>query len=516
MDLLKNDDQLTIVNRSLEYRISKKIIRKVPYFEKMLNLGLKESKENKVVLDFETKAFKSIFSWIEIGCILIEMDCVINICIIADYFGISDFLIDDCFTYFHDNFSIEYLPVIIPQVTSTSKLINSGTLNAFICRYFTKIVNTPVWLNYPVETIGYICALDLMIHSEYQVFDVIMRWVTFKAESRKSYLKELLKLVRYCHLEDKDLSKIKENEFFKSSGFEPKLCPSNNCNCGIDRTKQGYFIVIDELCDKNLRVKVLDGNFFPLINQVIQSDESLLLHLFHGKHVSDIPFDSGRKMIRIDWEKNKYRLFDHSALKSYYLKIHQCIFDEQQSQRTTVTTQANNASSFYTNESSLLEASEKFFLVRNDQYDFRCWKNTSISDINSEFKSGKHTYMATVLDNFIYVLTDKLQFFQFNIDRNLEFTKIRLDKFQDKFAFDNLLLTSMQADDDRVIFIDKTAKDIVCFDVSTQKWKSMGRILDCKSKSTDGQKESNVLKTFTFGFLSTDSINFCLERKLTQ
>uniref|UniRef100_T1JY98 BACK domain-containing protein n=1 Tax=Tetranychus urticae TaxID=32264 RepID=T1JY98_TETUR len=515
MDSLETDDQLTIVNRSLEYQISKKLIRKIPYFENLLSLDLKEAKENKVDLDFDSKAFKSIFNWIEIGCILMEMDCVINLSNIADYFGITDGLIDDCFTFFHDNFSIEHLPVIIPQVTSTSNLINSGALNAFICRYFLKIVNTPTWLDYPVETVGYICVLDLMVHSEFQVFDAIMRWVNFTADFRKCYLKELLKFVRLCHLEDKDLSKIKENEAVSSSDFEPELCSRNNCNCGIDRTKQGYFIVIDGLRDKNLRVKVLDGDFFPFINQVMQSDESLPLNIFHGKHFSDIPFHSGRKMVRIDWKQNKYRLFDFSTYKSYYHKIHRCIFDEQEG--SNVATRQSCASSYDVYEGSLLETAEKFILVRNEEFDFRCLNNPSIQDVNYYFELNyKLTYMATILDNNIYMLTHSFEFFQFNIDGNLEFKKIALPRLRNKFKFSNLLLTSKQADDDRVIFIDRTTKDIVCFNVNTQRLKSIGRIIDCKSKSTDGQKESNALLTFTFGFVSTDSINLCLERKLTQ
>ncbi|XP_025018316.1 uncharacterized protein LOC112539775 [Tetranychus urticae] len=514
MALLETDDQLTIVNRSLEYRINKKLIRKVPYFEKMLNLGLKESKENKVELDFDEKAFKRFLNWIQIGCIFIEMDFVVNLCNMADYFGLSDCLIDDCFTYLHHNFSIKHLPVIIPQVTSTSKLINSGTLNAFICRYFTKIVNTPVWLNYPVETIKYICALDLMIHSEYQVFDVIMRWATFKADSRKSYLKELLKLVRYCHLEEKDLSKIQENEFFRSSCLEPELCSRKkaNCNCNIDRTKQGCFVVIEELSDKNLRLKVFDSDFSSLVNQVMQPDESMPLFILHNEHISDISFDSGRKMIRIDWKQNTYRLFDFSAYKSYHRIIHRCIHDAQQASGECHVRIDKCEMSEY--EYSFLEVNEKFILVGNESAYFNCWKNPSTGDINKLSDDNRHTYLTTILDNRIYMLTHNFEFFQFNIDSDLEFKKIKLESFKENLQFDNLLLTSKQVNDDRVLLIDKTTKDVLCFNVNTQEWSSIGRIIDCKGKPTDGQKESNVLKTFTFGFVSTDSINLCLERNL--
>ncbi|XP_025018562.1 kelch-like protein diablo [Tetranychus urticae] len=369
MDSLDTDDQLTIVNRSTEHRISKNLIRRIPYFEKMLSHECLESKENKVELDFDEKAFKWLLNWIEFGDILIEMDYMINLCNVADYFGIKDHLMQDCSRYFFANFSSEHLPVVIPQVTSTSKSLNSGAINSFICRHFFKIVNTTYWCEYPFETIEYICALDLMVHSEYQVFKAIQKWVKFKVSSRKYHLKGLLKFVRWCHLKDKDLSKIKENVLIKSHVVAPEICSTEktNCKCSIDRTKQGCFVTIEELVNKNLRVKVLD-DLLPLINQVIQSDESMPLHLLHGKHVSDISFDSGRKMIRIDCKQNNYRLFDHSASKSHCLKMIRCISEEQQSENRFVSTktQLYFVDRNHTYEGSLLDANEKFILVRNE------------------------------------------------------------------------------------------------------------------------------------------------------
>ncbi|XP_015794256.1 uncharacterized protein LOC107370816 [Tetranychus urticae] len=511
MDSLETNDQLTIVNRSMEHRISKKLIRKVPYFEKMLSHECLESKENKVELDFEEKALKSFLDWIELGYIFIEMDYIIDLCTILDYFGTKNHLIQDCFSYFSEKFSSEYLPVVIPQVTSTSALINSDTLDTFICRYFSKIANTNVWLDYPIETIEYICALDLMIHSEYQVFHAIMKWIDFKADSRKRYFKGLLNLVRWCHLEDNDLSKIKENELYESSDLEPESgshCKSS-CNCGFKRTKQGCFFAIEELNNKLFRVKVLDGNFRPLFNEVIQLDESLPLNLLYGKYISDIPLDSGRQMIRIDWKQNKYRLLNFDSYKRHYVEIHRLIFGSQNSVESYIEKKkTDDLSTMSIYKTLLLEAAEKYIFVCSDDYEFKCWVNPSTHGIYFAFDFDGLTHLATVLDNNVYVLTSDLKFFQFNIDRNM-FEKIELPSVENKLKFDNLILTSKQAGDGGVILIDKSAKDVFCFNVSTRRWKSVGRIIDCKS-------EYNVLKTFTFGFVSTDSINLCLERKLTQ
>ncbi|XP_025018581.1 uncharacterized protein LOC107371887 [Tetranychus urticae] len=520
MDLLETDDQLTIVNRAMQHRISKKLIRKVPYFEKMLSHDLLEAEENKVELDFDEKAFKWFLIWIEFDYIFIEMDFVIDMYNLFDYFGISDCLMDDFVKYFHANFSIEHLPVIIRQVTPTSKLINSGALNAFICRYFLKIVNSPIWLKFPIQSIDYICGLDLMVPSEIQVFNAIIRWADFKADSRKGCFKGLLKLVRWCNLEEKDFPKIKENEFMRSSDFEPELwyCNKPECYCSVDRTKQGCFVVVEELNKSDLQVQLLDRNFLPLINHtVIQSDESMPLLVIHDEHVSDISFDSGRQMIRIDWKQNKYRLLDCPAYKSHCPKMIRCIFEEQESASCSVMTPNQEYRGPNQNyESSLLESNEKLILVRNELYSFRFWKNPYITDINSEFECNGHTYLATVLDKSIYMLTDKLEFFEFDIDRKFAFKKIKLPRFEDKLKFNNLLLTSKQADDDRVIFIDKTTKDIFCFNVTTQEWKSIDQIIDCKSNSSEDSKEPNVLKTFTFGLISLDTINLCSKHKLTQ
>ncbi|XP_015794422.1 uncharacterized protein LOC107370990 [Tetranychus urticae] len=508
MDPLKNDDKLIIVNRSKEHRISKNLIRKVPYFEKMLSHYSSKSKENKVVLDFDEKVLELILNRVEHGYIFMEMDCVIKLCTIADYFGMDKYLINECFTHFHNNFAIEHLPVIIPQVTATSKCINSGALNAFICRYFTKIAKTNLWLNYPIETIEYICKLDLMVYSEMQVFDVIMKWINFKADARKCYLKELLKSIRWCYLEDKDLAEIKENKCIQSSNFEPKSCfrDKSGCNC-VDRTRQSYFIVIEKFNDTDLRIKLLDDNFLPLVNQVIQLDESLSLHLLHDEHVSDVFFDSGRKLIRIDWKQKKYRLLEAATFQSHFTKCLMLISDEQK--RKTYFSKIEPHKQDHAFESALLEADDMFILVRINGNKFQFHQLPNVLDIRSLFGLQGHSYLATILDNNIYMLTKDLELIQFNIGSGCVRETIGFERFRDKFHFSSLLLTSSRANDDEVFIIDKSTKDLFCYNVKTEKWSSMGRISNCDSGS-DGKMKSADLIAFTSTFLSKDAIKACL------
>uniref|UniRef100_T1JY93 BACK domain-containing protein n=1 Tax=Tetranychus urticae TaxID=32264 RepID=T1JY93_TETUR len=473
MDSLESNDQLTIVNGSTKHRISKQLIRKVPYFEKMLSLDLKESKENKVMLNFDEKALKSFLNWLELGNIFIEMDYVINLCNMLDYFGIKDDLIQDCIKHFNDNFSIEHLSVVIPQVTSTSMLINSGTLNAFICRYFTKIVNTSVWLDYPIETIEYICALNLMIHSEYQVFDVIMKWVKFKADSRMCHLNRLLKLVRWCHLEDKELFRITEQ--VQSLNYQPsKLCSflKRDCDLNCNRTQQEHFIEIYELNATSLRIIISDNNFFPLIEQVVKLNNSMAIDVLHDEHVSDVFFDSGMEGIRIDWKRNEYRLLDRSQYETYFIKIHNCI-----------------------QEKNFLEP---VCLPANAEL---IWKY---------FQTNKSNYFrSTILDDNIYMISPQ-DFFKFNIYTH-EKTIIRLERFKKGLPLGNLLIASRKANDDRVILIDKSTKDAFCFNVNTQQWSSIGRIIDCDRKSPVVQDSTHKLLTLTSTFISLDTISTYLK-----
>uniref|UniRef100_T1JY97 BACK domain-containing protein n=1 Tax=Tetranychus urticae TaxID=32264 RepID=T1JY97_TETUR len=328
----------------MEHRISKQMIRKIPYFEKMLSHECLESKENKVVLDFDEQAFKIILDWVErdYTIILIEMDYAFDLYELADYLGL-DGISKECITYFH-KFTIEHLPIIIPKMAKTTKFMTSGALDAFICRHFLDIASSfskvnrntkkTFWSKFPIETIEYICALDLMINSEYQVFDAIMDWVLSDSYLRKCHLERLWKLVRWCHLNDKDSSNL-VNHLRISAGFEAKLCSPRkaDCDCVFNRAKQNCFVMIETLDIKDLRVKVLDNNFKLLVSQVIKEDTSIASNFFHDEHVSDILFDSGRRVIRIDWKQNKYNWLYYTKLTISYEMLSRtwsyCLWDDE-------------------------------------------------------------------------------------------------------------------------------------------------------------------------------------------
>ncbi|XP_015794266.1 uncharacterized protein LOC107370826 [Tetranychus urticae] len=469
MDSLNTDDQLTIVNRAQEYRISKKLISKIPYFEKMLSHECLESKENKVELDFDKQTFEIILNWIRsnYSFILIEMDYVMDLYELADYFGL-DWICKECIAYFKENFSMAHLPFVIPKATATSKCINSGALNAFICRYFLKIANTTFWSKYPVETIEYIniCALDVMVYSEYQVFNAILQWAYFKA---RSHFKRLLKLVRWCHLNEQDLSKIKEDGSFKSSGFEPIFCAPQkvNCDCTFNRTKQNYLVMIEKLDDKDLLIKVFDNNFTQLLSHAIKQDYSISSNIFHDEHVSDILFESGTGPLRIDWKLNKYVwMSSHGS----FIELLKRIYGNSE-QGTHLNTYFGNTENMQ-DGFKLLEGAENFILIYLKEREMHYFSRP----IYENYNMFSHLYQckATTLNNKIYLLTNKRMLYEFEIGYRMLKQTWSQRLCEDWFVFDSTLLTSSLAGD-KIMVIDTNTANYICFDINT-KASSKGRM----------------------------------------
>ncbi|XP_015794265.1 uncharacterized protein LOC107370825 [Tetranychus urticae] len=501
MDSRGTDYQLTIVNRSVEHRIGKRLIREIPYFEK-IHHDLKGSKENKIELDFDEQTLVSFLNWIELGYIFMEMKNIMHMCNIADYFVLKS-VINNIEIYFHNNFKIEHLPIVLPQVTTTSKLINSGALNAFLCRHFSKIANTTVWLDYPVEIIKYICNLEVMVHSEIQVFEAIYRWMKHNPESRKCYLDGLLNHVRWCHLEAKDLALIEENEFFKSSGFKPIICPSRklNCDCGLNRTDRNYFIMIEKLGDSVLRIKVLDNNLLPLFNRIMKPDASLPSHILPDQHISDISFHFGNQIIRVDWNRNKYKYLS-AQHDSYFQRIFKYIFEKD-----------GHHIENYCDWNRFLEANERCILINFCSQLARYWPKHTAEDTEI-FSDKNHAILATVLNNNIYLLTKKLEFIQSDIYFQKHVTLYKYSNRPKTGSIDysdHFILTSKQSNDDRVILIDTHTKDARCFNVSTREWSSINHIIYPDSNE---QQESCSLLTFTSAFISMDIIRLFASLKV--
>ncbi|XP_015783774.1 uncharacterized protein LOC107361456 isoform X2 [Tetranychus urticae] len=484
------DQRLKIVNRTREYIVSKKFIcSSVPYFEKMFCCDLLESKENKVVLDFDEHVFDSILNWIHTGSFWINMENVILFYEAADYLMINERLLKPCLSYFHDKFTIKHLPSVLSQVTKVSKLISSGSIENIICRYFLQIVNTDIFLNYPFETVEAILKLDLMVYSEYQIFDSIIKWVK-KADSRKDLLQQLLDCVRWCFMDADDLSVVENNELIKAlPNF--KAIISSNVEYEFDRCKQRYFVSIQQM-DEMLRIKLFDDQFFCSAIGDFSIDYDMCPEFFHEEHISDIFTESGSDGVRIDWIKKTFRwLWMENPGETYYSELMDLIVSFSKSPR---------AFSWYLDDKDIkipdgpILHDEFYFLESN--VESQRWFNI--------FERHKHSFHATVLDPVVYILTKDLEFIQFNYETKC-FNKSQPFKNK-KFHFDNLILTSHPKNDDKVILINKSTGAIYVFCINQEEWIEKYQILDVPFSSNSSGSSINEddypIIAFTPAFLS--------------
>ncbi|XP_025016392.1 uncharacterized protein LOC112538736 [Tetranychus urticae] len=498
------DAKLQIVNRTRKYNVSKKFIcSSVPYFEKMFSCDLLESKENKAEMDFDEHAFDAILNWIHSEFFFTQMDYVISFYEAADYLMINDNLLKPCLSYFHENFTLEHLPIVLPQVTKVSKLINLGSIENFICRHFLMINNTNIFLNYPVEVIESILKLDLMVYSEYQIYESIMKWVNKKVDSRKALLPQLLKSVRWSYMDFGDIIKIKDNELIKTL---PNLDFIEYYVC-FNRCKQNFFISIHQIDTSTLRINAFDNDFFCfMIGDFIQ-DDSMSLEFVHGEHNSDILFDSGTKGIRIDWIKKTFRWLDFKVKgKTYYSKFIKFIVKFSPSLRVSddcyfEDKDAKLPDSISSEEKLLLESNGKFIVIgktTDEKKLFGLFPAKCPSWFNN-YRDHERSFKATVLNDVVYILTKDLEFIQFNYETKC-FDKSEPFK-EEKWDFNDSILTSHQTNDDKVILVNKSSGKVYVFCIKQKKWIEKYRIMTVKFFSDSSCAHVNKLVAFTSTFL---------------
>ncbi|XP_015783776.1 uncharacterized protein LOC107361458 [Tetranychus urticae] len=502
------DDELKIVNRNREYYVSKKLIcSSVPYFEKMFCCDLLESKENKVEMDFDERAFDAVLDWVHSGSFFTQMDYVISFYEVTDYLMINDGLLEPCLSYFNENFTIEHLPSVLKQVSKVSKLTSSGSINNIICRYFLMIVNTNVYLNYPVETVEAILKLDLMVYSEYQIFESIMKWVNQKADARKNSLPQLLKCVRWPFSDPVAISKMKNNELIKTlSNFDTFI--ESDGECGFNRTKQSFFVSIQQIDSKMSRLKVFDNELFCFSIGDFTQDDSMSLEFVHGEHISDILFDSETKGIRIDWVKKTYRLLDFKvAGNNYLIKLRKFIVDVWISATCCYLEDKNAKLSFplSAEETLILESNGKFILIGKTG-DEKKW--FGLFPVRHEgwfnYSDYEYSFKATVLDKVVYILTEDLEFIQFNYETK-SFDKSKPFK-DEKWDLNDLILTSHQTNDDKVILVNKSSGKLHYFCIKQKKWIEKYRIMNVNFCSNSSNVYVDKLIAFTSTFLPIKNI----------
>ncbi|XP_025016368.1 uncharacterized protein LOC112538723 [Tetranychus urticae] len=501
------DEELKIVNRRCEYCVSKKFICSVvPYFKKLFSGDELESRENKVTLDFDERAFDALLNWIHTEIFIIKMDYVISFYEAAYYLMISQRLFKPCLNYFHNNFTIEHIPVILSKVTKTTKLINLEVIDYFICRHFLKIANTDVFLDYPVATIEHILKLDLMDYSEYQVFESIMKWVNKNVDSRKEFLSSLLKFVRWSFMDPVGLSKVKKNELIKAlRSFDSIL--SSKSDCGFNRTKQNFFVSLLKLANSKLRINIFDKDLFCLPIGDFTKDNTMSTEFVHGENISDILFDAGRRCIRVDWVKKTFSKLDSEHYKPYYPEIHKLIvnFQDDRSQYSCYLDAKATAlgDEIPSNSYLLVEYNDGFVYIGETEGEreyFGIFPATTSRQFNKYDNHYDFDFHATILDKILYVFTSRKDFFQFNMETR-SYKKIKLFEDADCLPVKHIILTSLHTEDDKIILIDRCTAKFYVYCIKQKKWFEKYNILNVNPNSNDSYEGVDKLIAFTSTFL---------------
>ncbi|XP_015783211.2 uncharacterized protein LOC107361009 [Tetranychus urticae] len=501
------DAKLQILNRKRKYTVSKKFIcSTVPYFERMFSYDYSSApKKNKVELDFDECVFNSILDWIHSGSFCIQMETVISFYDAADYLMINERLLQPCLTYFHENFTVEHLPVVLKQITQVSKLINLGSIENVICRHFLTIAIMDTFLHYPVKAVESILKLDLMVYSEYQIFESIIKWVLKKVDSRKALLPQLLNCIRWSYMDFDEISKVKDNELIKA--LPSDLVKSSYS--GFNRSKQNFFISIHQIDTSTLKLKAFDNDLFCFTIGDFTQDDSMSLEFVHGEHISDILFDSGTRGIRIDWVKKTFRWLQFKvAGKTYYsqfikfivkfgLKVSSCYLDDKV---------AKVPSPLHAAETLFLESNGKFIVIGKTK-DEKKW--FGLFPVRHEgwfnhYRDKEHSFKATVLEPVVYILTKDLEFIQFNCETR-SFDKS--EPFKEKgWNFNDLILTSQPTKDDKIILVQKSSGKLHYFCINQQKWIEKYRIMNVNFCSNSSNVAVDKLIAFTSSFLPIKKI----------
>ncbi|XP_053214659.1 uncharacterized protein LOC128397911 [Panonychus citri] len=321
-------DKLTIIDKknNQSFKVPKDIAcSKSNYFQGACENT--KSDDLEILLDIDAVAFQVVMDYLVRDRVSIDFHSVLPTTVAADYLQIDD-LLNKCRDFFLKNFTINQLPIVIDSLHVTVPLIfiNKQKVDCFIKRHFLKIANTPSFLLFPLKTIEYILELDVIVDSEFRIFEAILRWIEHDNE-RKTYLSDLSKFIRWSHLSELERNMIKANSLVMEMSAEFEV----SMNAVLEK-KNNYRISsksIVEIYEMNDKIKVFfhlnEGNVplaeFDLCNEI--SD-----NVFTNEYTTDIIFDSGRKGIRLDCENKKYKYLNmFGKMDSYYGQVANYIMD---------------------------------------------------------------------------------------------------------------------------------------------------------------------------------------------
>ncbi|XP_025016374.1 uncharacterized protein LOC107361352 isoform X2 [Tetranychus urticae] len=246
-------------------------------------------------------------------------------------------------------------------------------------------------------------------------------------------------------------------------------------------------------------------------------DNTMTLDFFHGENISDILFDSEKKAIRIDWSKKTFRWLDSKVNTINYSKLHHTIIQFFNLSRFSCyleATGSNPSSPISMEENLLLESVDQYIVIGKIKDDKRWYGQFPVIH-HSWFThyDNQRTLHVTVLDKVVYILTRGLEFIQFDYEAKC-FNKSEPFKDQ-KWDFNDLILTSHQSKDDKVILINKSSGKMYVYLINQKKWIEKYRINIVNFGSSNSNVNSNELIAFTSTFLQMKNIKPLYRRIFT-
>ncbi|XP_053202308.1 uncharacterized protein LOC128387158 [Panonychus citri] len=311
--ILLENDNVTIVNRKKSYEISKQKLSSIPYFVKLL--ADSDCDTTKIELDLDESSFDNIVDFIVNNHLSISMESAFSMMEIADYLGMDDIKQKyyDCFV---SNFNIKRLSEFLDFYENRNYPENftEDKVKSFIGKYFVPISNTLAFMQFPVALIERILKMDLVVSYEYQIVAAIDRWVKSNEKDRKKYLPQLIKFVNFCHLTEREITRvlfrIGNSEITqKLKEHSPHACQPEFCqsDCKSNRHSYKSLVSIYELGEDKIEIRRLSRSNNWTKSYQFTRDETMSTSLIEADHIVDIIYDSGRKGIRVDLISKKFR-----------------------------------------------------------------------------------------------------------------------------------------------------------------------------------------------------------------
>lgn len=195
---------VTLVAEDVEFKAHKQILSKAsPFFEKLLNSEMKESKEGVIRLEMFTEAvMRNTLKFIYSGQVEIEAEEAREMIAMADFLFLHDLKalaegvlapklelnISNCLSnyYFFERYQSE-------QLSSMSK--------KFVLKNFSTISKTDAFLNLSSKEIEmWISEDEIDVNAEKDVFEIILAWIKRDRRRRNNCFAELFSRVRLVYV----------------------------------------------------------------------------------------------------------------------------------------------------------------------------------------------------------------------------------------------------------------------------------------------------------------------------